>query len=59
MEIPCIGARKLLYNKNLDKTLSPGEREPSNPLVLWERVAEGLVRAAGPAFLYGKGCAKV
>ena len=34
----------------LTPTLSQGEREPSNPLALWERVAEGRVRAAGPTF---------
>ena len=29
--------------------------QPSYTLALWERVAEGRVRAAGPAFFYGKG----
>ena len=34
----------------LTPPLSQGEREPSNTLALWERVAEGRVRAAGPTF---------
>ena len=42
----------------LTPTLSQGERVPSYALALWERVAGGRVRAAGPAFLYDKGSGK-
>ncbi len=37
----------------LTPTLSQRERELFYPLALWERVAEGRVRDAGVALLYG------